>query len=109
MFSKRLFFFCGCLLLVASVVSTPAYAKKNGKHGGQSGGNGYSGGSGYSGGQGPAGNGNLQQWWQELPDNERQMLRDRYEIFQGLPEEQQDRLRQRWQNYRELPPEQRQE
>ena len=30
MFSKRLIFFCGCLLLVASVVSTPAYAKQNG-------------------------------------------------------------------------------
>ena len=30
MFSKRLIFFSGCLLLVASVVSTPAYAKKNG-------------------------------------------------------------------------------
>jgi hypothetical protein len=54
-----------------------------------------------------AGNGDLQQWWQKLPQSEQQMLRDRHDIFQSLPEEKQNRLRDRWQNYSDLPPDER--
>ena len=46
----------------------------------------------------PSGKGDLQQWWQSLPQDEQQMMRDRYEIFKSLPEEKQQRLQKRWQD-----------
>ena len=45
----------------------------------------------------------LDQWWQNLPRNERQMLHDRHEIFQSLPAEQQEHLQRRWKRYQEMP------
>lgn len=49
----------------------------------------------------------MESWWQGLPEQDREHLRQRYERhLQNLPPEQRDRLRDRWQRFRDLPPEQ---
>ncbi len=48
----------------------------------------------------------IERWWQELPQDERDRYRQRYDELRKLPPEQRERLRGRWQHFRDLPPDQ---
>jgi len=48
--------------------------------------------------------GELEQWWQGLPDQERQRLMHDYERYRKLDPARRDRVRDRWQRFRDLPP-----
>lgn len=85
--TKRFTWLACCLVASACLVTSPVFAGKGQNR--------------------SSGNGDLQQWWQELPQSDRQMLHDRHEIFKSLPPGKQQHLQQRWRNYRELPPEER--
>lgn len=43
-------------------------------------------------------------WWRQLPDNERRMLQRDRRDFPDLPPEQQQRIRQRWERYQQMTP-----